>query len=134
MFITVLFIIMEITSHLRTLLDSFMSPYSIKVEHGPYKHVGTVSLSQDGWWAGLPRHRKQLMKRSVMERANEDGIISAWRYGLASRCRRRRAGRMVEAGRQLPMEAPGQPVGGPQSRGSHWDCAFISPDLSQLLP
>lgn len=28
MFITVLFIIMEITSHLRTLLDSFMSPYS----------------------------------------------------------------------------------------------------------
>lgn len=55
MFITVLFIIMEITSHLRTLLDFIHEPIFIKWNMGPYKHgkVGTVSLSQDGWWAGL---------------------------------------------------------------------------------
>ena len=35
---------------------------------------------------------------------------------------------------QLPMEAPGQPAGGSLGPCSHWDSAFISPDLSQLLP
>lgn len=94
---------------------------------------GTVSHRMDGGPAC--GYGKQLMKRCVMERANEDGLI--FRLEVRPRFTLPQEGKQGEDGGGWTAVTDGGalPAGGrAQSRGSHRDGAFISPDLSQLLP